>query len=1109
MIKHPFKGKRLRRAAWLILALACLGASWFTYQCLLVSQPTTFAPDWAGAQWIQAADNAGPVAYFRYTTTINVLPDGAFVTVSASQVFRLYVNGIFVGSNASDFARGNYPRAYIFDINSLLASGPDVIALRVSNIDTHAPLLRATLGIIQGQTIAYHVTGNNWLATTQSTLVYAHDSSSPKAVNSWTTASFDASSWQAVRYAGKQSPTVAPMLTVNPALYERAANTQWISAGAGNDAYFVRQFSVPLFYTGAWLRLAASGTASVFLNGHLLISWNGQIIVSEQNVSDYLSVDQAVKSYRSGLAMGIYNITPYLHAGTNTIAVHVSAPGTGSAMVGLNTLDAAMSADVLISDMRGDAIWLTPNVGWRASLHAVAGWDSGSSTALAWSSSLQIGRPGALRAFYLQDTLTSRSQQFLPFSLLAADVILSFAIVIGVWLLVGLFIMRRMRRFFTTRRAALEAAALIFLPALALEALLLTLSRESLIPQPFPYTWQWGIILLGVVITGYMLVWRGAVVCLDQGGGRNAETLVKASKKKNQGTGIRDRGLIHTTSIRIGAFLREHWLLVVIFLIALPMISYNLAYEPYWQDELTSYYAAKGVLAHGFPTLSSGFIYPKGELYSYLLALSMLIFGDHGAGPRILSVLEYLACIPLFYAIACYFFEKRIALLATAMLAFSPITLLWGRETRMYEQAQLCTLLTAYLFYRALDMHECMSLARRRRFIYLAMLGVVVTYLSHEETFIIFPALLCFALLTWFAQRRRATTRVAPTDADARAAADNMRKHWIIATVLVVSIIGSQLLIVHFTHPPMLGTDQSQRPLISLTANNIMYYFDLMFDPVALGRSTLPWIMLNSVLAVLGSILAVRDGHKTASYCALFLGLAFFTLMFTFTLTSDRYIYPVLPFYYLLDAYALFRILRGLWSFARSHLASPGQMTTGTPLPSTAASTAGRLALPVRALLTWVAFVLCAATLILPALPISSYNLFVSRAVGLDYHRHYPDYDAVGAYVRQHWQKGDIVIAVSPAISILYYVGHVDYFFSLDRALYLFESDGHIIDTPTGSVALLDQQDFMAEIAGHTHVWIISDNATYQSSTVKRFTFPSDFHIVYEGYGSAVYFRNG
>src|SRR5207237_7983709 len=71
-------GKRkpggLHRVAWLCLVLACLGASWFTYQWLLVPQPVTFAPDWAGAQWIAAAAGAGTVDYFSYTATMRVPP---------------------------------------------------------------------------------------------------------------------------------------------------------------------------------------------------------------------------------------------------------------------------------------------------------------------------------------------------------------------------------------------------------------------------------------------------------------------------------------------------------------------------------------------------------------------------------------------------------------------------------------------------------------------------------------------------------------------------------------------------------------------------------------------------------------------------------------------------------------------------------------------------------------------------------------------------------------------------------------------------------------------------------------------------------------------------
>ena len=104
-------------------------------------------------------------------------------------------------------------------------------------------------------------------------------------------------------------------------------------------------------------------------------------------------------------------------------------------------------------------------------------------------------------------------------------------------------------------------------------------------------------------------------------------------------------------------------------------------------------------------------------------------------------------------------------------------------------------------------------------------------------------------------------------------------------------------------------------------------------------------------------------------------------------------------------------------------------------------------------------------------------------------------------------QKGDIVISVAPDFSTFYYTGHVDYFFSIDRALFLFERNGHIIDTSLGVQALLNQDDLRTVLAAHARVWIISDNAEYQAEVAKRFVFPSDFHIVFEGYGSAIYFR--
>src|SRR6185312_15684331 len=120
-------------------------------------------------------------------------------------------------------------------------------------------------------------------------------------------------------------------------------------------------------------------------------------------------------------------------------------------------------------------------------------------------------------------------------------------------------------------------------------------------------------------------------------------------------------------------------------------------------------------------------------------------------------------------------------------------------------------------------------------------------------------------------------------------------------------------------------------------------------------------------------------------------------------------------------AYALLLILGAVRRLLSSLLATLQDEQTDTSAKASSQ--------PVRLIIVFTNILLCVSVLILPALPISNYNLFVSRQAGFIYHRHYADYDAVGQYMHDHWRKGDIVISVSPAISILYYVGHVNYFF--------------------------------------------------------------------------------
>src|SRR5207245_4527943 len=119
------------------------------------------------------------------------------------------------------------------------------------------------------------------------------------------------------------------------------------------------------------------------------------------------------------------------------------------------------------------------------------------------------------------------------------------------------------------------------------------------------------------------------------------------------------------------------------------------------------------------------------------------------------------------------------------------------------------------------------------------------------------------------------------------------QKHWWYATVLGASLIGLQLFITKVSHPPILGTDQSQQPLIQVSADNLAYYFKLLFFPALLGGSS-RWLTLNSLLDVFGCIWAIQRADARAIFCGGLLFLSLFTLALLFTLTADRYIYPLL-----------------------------------------------------------------------------------------------------------------------------------------------------------------------------------------------------------------------
>jgi 4-amino-4-deoxy-L-arabinose transferase-like glycosyltransferase len=639
-------------------------------------------------------------------------------------------------------------------------------------------------------------------------------------------------------------------------------------------------------------------------------------------------------------------------------------------------------------------------------------------------------------------------------------VLASVMAVLLVWLLMA-FILGK--HYYRSLRDGMVVMSLAFLPALALEVLLLALAREPHFLQPFPYNTFWGLVLIALVIVTCLLLWLQAFLPYRGLAGSPPASPTRTSQ---------------SSWLHLPVWFRRHWAILLLVIVAGVLVFPSLQYEPYWQDELATYYAAKYSIMRGFPQTIAGFIYPKAELFHYMLGLLMLVFGDQNGVPRVLSTVEYLATIPLLYFVGTRFFNRRVGWLAAAMLTLSPYALIWSVQERMYQQAQFGVLLMLFVFYIAVRKSQSL------RWPYIAVGCLLLTYLSHEQTFITLPALLLGVF--WLSKSPK---RILPDVF--------YQKHWWFAALIGVCVIGSQLLIVKFSHPSFVGTDQSMRSEIQLHGDGIKFYYEIFFAP----KPSNPWITVDSLLALVGCIYAVRSHNRRLKYCALFLVLSTLTLVFLFTMVAPRYVYPILPIYYLVGAYALLQLLQSIWRFAHSHrIIVRGAIELST-------SSTRLVSPPLRWLALLSGVLICGSVLIAPLCPISNNSLTISRLVGGSYHQQFLDYDVVGQYIKQHRQPGDIVISISPDLETAYYVGYSDYYLSVNRALFLMERDNHVINTSTGALALFNQRDLDAVLSQHPRVWVVSDHGGYELSALRRFTLPKSFHIVCEGARTVLYLR--
>jgi len=312
----------------------------------------------------------------------------------------------------------------------------------------------------------------------------------------------------------------------------------------------------------------------------------------------------------------------------------------------------------------------------------------------------------------------------------------------------------------------------------------------------------------------------------------------------------------------------DGWLFAVLLITLYGFILriYNLGYQSFWYDEGYSVNAALCMLERGLPILPSGHFYTAGILNTGLIASSIGLFGASEFSARMPSVLFGTLTIPLAFFFVKSIGDKRLALVTAFLVTFSILEIAWSREARMYQQLQFFYLLSLYSFYE-------FTQRRSNRYLVLTILSTICTILSHTFGFSLILIYLIYPLLTNIKSIRKYLSKK--------------------------FLLNRQCLISALCAIALLALGEIFFGLFSAVWGSRINYFT---EYSGYLKETFPVILY---LAVVGAVIFLRKDYKPSLLLILSIMIPFYFICFHIKLLAFRYLYFMLPLFFILFSYAI------------------------------------------------------------------------------------------------------------------------------------------------------------------------------------------------------------
>lgn len=1008
--------------------------------------PVIWSPE---VQWI-APQEPSYRFYARKTFYIPDTPQAAWIRVSADNDFILHVNsrqsvvrengdlnsakGLAHRRRADFQDAGNDSIKYRVNtgLNYLLASPRDW-KLTVY-VDISAYLVRGknviSLEIQKGEKNARLAVEGVVYPTGDESPIYLHTGSTPWLVSTlpenrqslrWYHPGFPDRSWSEAVAIGPVTETTYSRLSEQ--IFDRPLQGNWISGTESpqGEVWLRGSWQVPQQRQRAFIRFAGDAEYLLLING---------LLVDRDNIEiDNIYVDPIKKLH-------MYEVTNFLHAGVNTLAVRLARPldpGWSSIHKGLVSffLDGWVETpeEDIVAEIATDSTW-------TALTEPVPGWAEGKglgqpATLLGlpdpqefdrrfegnayllnypdylWHQSLWCGGGTILAVIYAwilgRFWLGRRDSLWDSFGAGAA------LLLPGTLFLMGIGLLKH--RYAETEPGLLFAqpqSNLLILLGFAV-IVLLTLLSHLLRSQRGPRWTLW--FLLGLV----------ACVALSLAAGGNVLFTLLVVAGLSLLTPIAWQGREQFRDVY--RWVRQKWpawghwvLLVLIVGIGFALRTYNLGLIDLDSDENVSYDAVRGILRTGAPITTSGIWYTRGPFYHYLLALWLSIVGDSAVNARFLSVLWGTATLVLVYILARQVTGKVwIALLVTAILAIDPWELWYSRFIRFYQVVQFTSLLTFLTFIKGFIEREA------RLYQYIFFLALTLTLLTQEVTVTLLPGLAIGFIFCYRPFRLSTDWRI---------------------------VLGSLTCMGFFTYNIIFFTIKCLTPLASLSSSTAAYLRIHIFDATDFFASFLVGPARMQTIYTLFFLMGFVYFIKGRDAPAIFLFSTVFVNLITLTILTyqkaERYAYAVYPLFIFLAIYSAICIMQSLGEKLQS------QLHGGLPLRAIASC----------------CIVLLLVSNIETGRIIAGYQQAIARRN-----------TEVFEYIREHRQPGDVVISSTPSFGAIS-LGSVDYFL---MGTWFFDAtywrDGRLIDRWGGGVIVSNLDQMQRILEESNRVWIHVDDA--------------------------------